>query len=168
MGQSRYGLGRQRWRPRRIPPSISQSPTITAPALSRAAMIVGTPAYMAPEVVLAGLEDMRADIFSLGVVFYEMLTGHNPFVAGNVMATLDRVLHQVPEPLQRLNPHVTVQFSRLVHRMIEELAASAELAEVRRGLTLVKTGFPTAGASASPCASGWRSWLWSSLRCSCR
>jgi tetratricopeptide (TPR) repeat protein/TolB-like protein len=133
--------------------NMSQSPTITAtapavsPAESRVSMIGGTPAYMAPEVVLDGYADVRADIFSLGVVFYEMLAGHNPFVARSVMATLDRILHQVPEPLDRLNPHVTVELSHLVHRMIEKDLSRRclSIAEVGRALALVEARLPTAG-----------------------
>jgi TolB-like protein len=109
-------------------------------------MIVGTPAYMAPE-VLEGQVDVRADIFSLGVVFYEMLAGQNPFVAGSVIATLDRILRQVPEPLERRNPHVTVQLSRLIRRMMEkdQSRRCVNIAEVRRDLALVETKLSTAG-----------------------
>ena len=129
--------------------SMSESPTITAPAVSPAVSrtsIAGTPAYMAPEVVLDGRADVRSDIFSLGVVFYEMLAGHNPFIAGSVMATLDRILHQVPEPLERLNPRVTMQLSHLVDRMIEkdQSRRCVNITEVERALTLVEAGLPTA------------------------
>ena len=53
--------------------------------------------------VLEQQTDERADIFSLGVVFYEMLAGRNPFVTDGLVATLDRILNHAPEPLDRVN-----------------------------------------------------------------
>jgi serine/threonine-protein kinase len=82
--------------------------------------LAGTPAYLAPEALLEHPLDERADLFSLGVVFYQMLTARNPFVADGVMATLDRVLHAIPDPIDRLNPHVPARLARTVHRMLEK------------------------------------------------
>ncbi len=65
-----------------------------------AGTIVGTPQYMAPEQALGQVEKIgpSADVFSLGVIFYEMLAERRPFQARSVMATLDLVLRQDPEP----------------------------------------------------------------------
>ena len=80
--------------------------------------ISGTPAYMAPEIWLAKPSDARADIFSLGVVFYEMLSGQHPFVAGNLVATTDRILHETPQPITRLNPGIPANLERIVSTML--------------------------------------------------
>ena len=53
---------------------------------------------MSPEVLLEKTPDGRADIFSLGVVFYEVLTGHHPFLAGGFVATSDRIRCETPGP----------------------------------------------------------------------
>jgi tetratricopeptide (TPR) repeat protein/tRNA A-37 threonylcarbamoyl transferase component Bud32 len=78
----------------------------------------GTPAYMAPEILLQKDFDARADIFSLGVVFYEALTGQHPFAAAGLMATCSRVLHETPTPLSQLNPTVAAGLEGIVARML--------------------------------------------------
>src|SRR5207302_8322338 len=77
-------------------------------------------AYMAPEVVSEQSLDLRADIFSMGVVFYEMLAGKNPFQASSMVVTFDRIRELSPESLVRLNPLVTPELARVVERMIEK------------------------------------------------
>src|SRR2546428_910441 len=67
-------------------------------------LAAGTPAYMAPEALLEKDTDPRADIFSLGGIFYEAVSGRHPFLAGSLMATSDPPLHEVPPPPPRPNP----------------------------------------------------------------
>jgi tetratricopeptide (TPR) repeat protein/predicted Ser/Thr protein kinase len=78
----------------------------------------GTPAYMAPEVLVEKEADGRADIFSLGIVFYEALTGHHPFRGPSFMATADRILHELPSPLRETNPGVPAELDRIVGKML--------------------------------------------------
>jgi len=78
----------------------------------------GTVAYAAPEALLEQELDERADIFSLGVVFYEMLAGQHPFRVAGYTATTDRILHVAPEPLQQLNPAVPAGLERIIHHML--------------------------------------------------
>jgi tRNA A-37 threonylcarbamoyl transferase component Bud32 len=70
--------------------------------LTQAGTIMGTPGYMAPEQITGGTVDARADLFSLGVVFYEMLTGNNPFGATEGLpatTVMYRIVHQAPPEL---------------------------------------------------------------------
>lgn len=90
----------------------------TASVDSLAGAISGTPAYMAPEALLEKAVDGRADIFSLGVVGYEALTGHHPFRAASFMATTDRILHESPPPPSQLNPLVPAQLDRIIGKML--------------------------------------------------
>ena len=62
--------------------------------------------------------DERADIFSLGVVFYETLSGSHPFRSGGFLATSDRVLHEEPAPLSQGNPRVPAEVERIVSKML--------------------------------------------------
>lgn len=78
----------------------------------------GTPAYMAPEILLEHGEDTRVDIFSLGVVFYETLTGTHPFRAATFMATCDRILHESPPPPNQVNPEVNGRIAGIIMRML--------------------------------------------------
>ncbi|MGO9269083.1 MAG: tetratricopeptide repeat protein, partial [Terriglobia bacterium] len=80
---------------------------------------LGTPAYMAPEVLLEKTPDGRADIFALGVVFYEMLSnGRHPFIANSVAGTIQRVLQEEPAPLCQVNPKVPEPLSQIVMRTL--------------------------------------------------
>jgi eukaryotic-like serine/threonine-protein kinase len=94
--------------------------------------IAGTPQYMAPEVHLEGIVDERADIFSLGVVFYEMLTGTNPFTGSNYATIVSRIVHVTPDPVRDLNPAASPSLASVVERMLakdpaQRLSTSADV-----------------------------------------
>lgn len=78
----------------------------------------GTPSYMAPEVLKALAADERADIFSLGVVLYEILKGKNPFKADTLAETIDRILHLHPDALPKADSPRLQQLHAIVQRMI--------------------------------------------------
>ena len=81
-------------------PRSDQSSTLDS------SLIGGTPAYMAPEVLLEKLPDARTDIFSLGVVLYEMLTRKHPFFTHSFVATSERILHETPRAIRVFNANV--------------------------------------------------------------
>ncbi len=84
-----------------------------------AGMVVGTPGYTAPEQHLGGAVDARSDLFSVGVVLYECLTGRPPFDAGSPMAVVDRVLEGRPRPIRELVPQVPPALAALIHRLLQ-------------------------------------------------
>jgi tetratricopeptide (TPR) repeat protein/predicted Ser/Thr protein kinase/TolB-like protein len=107
-------------------------PDATASTVSQPGTLSGTPAYMAPEVLLEKESDARADIFSLGIVCYEMLTAQHPFRADSFLATSDRILHETPTPPSKLNSRVPERLERIVLKMLakkagERYARAAEL-----------------------------------------
>lgn len=102
--------------------------------VDRASGVTGTPAYMSPEVLLERPPDGRADIFSLGVVFYEVLAGRHPFLAGGFVATSDRILRETPAPIHTFNSEVPEQLETLVNKAMakdpgQRYASTRELLE---------------------------------------
>jgi serine/threonine-protein kinase len=80
--------------------------------------ISGTPAYMAPEVLLQKPYDGRADLFSMGLVCYEMLGGRQPFATDSMAGTMASVLHTEPPPIEQLNPKVSPSVSAVLQTMM--------------------------------------------------
>jgi serine/threonine protein kinase/tetratricopeptide (TPR) repeat protein len=100
---------------------------------------VGTPAYAAPEVVSNKTADHRADLFSLGVVFYEMLTRHHPFRSENLKGTNARILLETPLPVRKFNPAVPRRLASIIERLLEKdpddrFTSAAELLEDLRAI----------------------------------
>lgn len=87
-------------------------------AQTTAGTIIGSPKYMAPEQVLGHKADCRSDIFSLGAVIYEMLTGRPPFSGPDINATLYQVLNAVPPLPSDINPSLPQGFDRIVARAL--------------------------------------------------
>jgi hypothetical protein len=75
--------------------------------VTRSGVVMGTPRYMAPEqTVDARAIDHRADVYALGAILYECLTGHPPFQSASVLDLLDQVRHREPVPVRQLQPGV--------------------------------------------------------------
>jgi Protein kinase domain len=81
--------------------------------------LMGTPSYMSPEQALGGRTDERSDVFSLGALFYEMLSGVRPFEGETVSETVAKILDAKPEPLSTLKPAVPTRLCGIVHRCLE-------------------------------------------------
>lgn len=83
-------------------------------SMTQSGLIAGTPMYMAPEQAMGQKLDQRADLFSLGSVLYQMLSGRPPFRASNTVAVLKRVVDDTPRPIQEIIPEVPTWMCDLV------------------------------------------------------
>ena len=76
--------------------------------------LLGSPAYWCPEQIVGKPQDARSDIFSLGVVMYEMVTGHRPFDADSLQGICAKILSSTPLPPSHANPSVPAAFNELI------------------------------------------------------
>ena len=88
--------------------------------LTRTGLISGTPAYVSPEQAQGGQLDRRTDVYSLGVVLYELLTESPPFVGTTAAGTLVRVLQEEPEPPRRRRPGIPADVETIVLKCLEK------------------------------------------------
>jgi eukaryotic-like serine/threonine-protein kinase len=112
----------------------------------------GTPGYMAPELLLNQHVDERADIFSLGVVFYELLTGCAPFEGATRGETLQKTLHGEPKPFSHYGANTPGRLERLVMRMLAKRPAERckAIGDVLNELAAVEREFQAATISDMP------------------
>jgi eukaryotic-like serine/threonine-protein kinase len=89
-----------------------------SPTTSRPGAIMGTAAYMSPEQARGEPVDARSDLFSLGAVIYEMVTGRPPFSGATSSAILNAILNETPSSPRTINPHVPVSLERVVMRLL--------------------------------------------------
>jgi tetratricopeptide (TPR) repeat protein/tRNA A-37 threonylcarbamoyl transferase component Bud32 len=127
------------------PPEVVASlETHTATDTVRTGAIVGTPAYMSPEQVLRKPVDGRSDLFSLGAVLYECLTGQPAFLAATDVETWARVVYATPPAASSINPAVTPPIDAVVARLLEKhpserFASAADAVTALRALGLGET-----------------------------
>ncbi|MEM8982025.1 MAG: serine/threonine-protein kinase [Pseudomonadota bacterium] len=116
---------------------------VTDSDISQIRGIAGSPSYMSPEQVQAEDLTNRSDIYSLGAVMYELLTGFRPFRAGNLSKLLHQIVYATPQPIHRFREEVTDQLESIVAIALQKepgkrysngLALAAELTRVYKDL----------------------------------
>jgi len=88
--------------------------------VQQTAHVMGTPSYMSPEQVKGRAVDGRSDIFSLGVMLYEMVTGEKPFPGQNITTVIYKIVNEEPVPPRQINPSIHAGISTVVMRALEK------------------------------------------------
>jgi TolB-like protein/predicted Ser/Thr protein kinase len=88
--------------------------------ITKTGSTMGTVGYMSPEQIKGDDADARSDLFSLGIVFYEMIAGRRPFEGKNESATMNAILSDAPEPLARYKSGVSDDLQRIVSKLLEK------------------------------------------------
>jgi non-specific serine/threonine protein kinase len=145
-----------------VAPSGSEAARITRPQVTMAGMVVGTVSYMAPEQALGHPVDHRTDLFSLGIVLFELATARVPFVGSSPTEIIDRILHEIPPPASRYAATIPQSFDAVIARALEKSPTfryqsardmQADLRDVARELDAtprVTTSRVAAGHGGSP------------------
>lgn len=102
------------------PTDADRTQIVAGGAPTLAGVVLGTVAYMAPEQALGRAIDARADLFSLGVVLYEMLAARLPFTGDTPIATINHILNHQPAAIESLRPELPPAVIRIVGRALEK------------------------------------------------
>jgi TolB-like protein/Tfp pilus assembly protein PilF len=123
----------------------TQAPTVTHG--TEPGVVMGTAGYMSPEQVRGEAADQRSDIFSLGAVLYEMLTGNRAFRGGSAVETLNAILKDDPAELSQAGREVSPALERIIRRCLEK--SREERFQSARDLAFA-LGEATSAAASSP------------------
>jgi eukaryotic-like serine/threonine-protein kinase len=139
----------------------SSDMTVPLGGQTAAGMVMGTVSYMSPEQALGRDVDPRSDIFSLGVVIYEMLTARLPFDGGAATEIIDNIIHREPLPPTRFNYSVPAELERITRKCLEKDRArryqsSRELATDLRNLKRDTDSGAAQSYTTTPMQSGGR------------
>ncbi|HJS27185.1 MAG TPA: Stk1 family PASTA domain-containing Ser/Thr kinase, partial [Actinomycetota bacterium] len=130
--------------------------TTTAETVAQTAAILGTASYLSPEQAQGQPVDGRSDIYSLGCVLYEMVTGRPPFLGDSPVAIASKQVLEQPTPPSKLNPDVSPELDAVVLRALAKNPANryqsaeemrADLERVEHGLPVLATPLLAAGAT---------------------
>ena len=139
----------------------AEARTQTTP-LTGVGMVVGTAAYMSPEQAEGREVDARSDIFSFGVLLYEMVTGHRPFAGESNLAVLAKILNEDPTPPSALVPLVSPDVERAILRCLRKDPARRyqTMADLKVALEDLATDSAAGLTAQTPAVQASRRWRW--------
>jgi len=101
-------------------PNVTDMPTESRVQLTGEGTVFGTVAYMSPEQARGGKIDARSDVFSLGIVLYEMLTGDRPFTGASSVDMISSILRDQPSPVTEIRADLPAHVGRVLRRCLEK------------------------------------------------
>src|SRR5262245_44648486 len=133
------------------PPASPDAATVAATGATRAGVVLGSVAYMSPEQVQGKAVDGRSDVFSFGLVLYEMVTGRRAFAGNTDVEMLAKILETEPPSVDKLRKDVPAPLAALIAQCLEKDSARRPTATaVRQQLAAIRQAL--VAASASPAA----------------
>jgi serine/threonine protein kinase/Tfp pilus assembly protein PilF len=140
---------------------LAKSLDASTAGMTRAGELLGTPRYMSPEQVQGGKLDHRSDLYSLGLIFYEMLTGDVPFTGDSTLQLMFQRVKEKPKDPKLLNPDLPDYLSRVIMRCLErdpkkryqnarEILADLEAHHATSGSTTVQITLPVSEERKKP------------------
>jgi serine/threonine-protein kinase len=116
---------------------------------TRAGVVLGTPGYMSPEQALGRPVDERSDLFSVGAVLYEMVTGRRPFGSGHQNEIIARLVTEQPEPARQINPDLDPALEFVIDRCLEK-DRNKRFASAEEALQALRTGDTAISSNPAP------------------
>jgi len=141
-----------------LPPSLPDTmPAPTSDQLTRTGAALGTVPYMSPEQLRGEKLDLRTDLFSFGLVLYEMATGHQAFSGNTELQAHGAILNRTPVPARQLNPDLPPRLEGIINKALvkdralryqaaSEMQADLERLHPAREAVLLRRGWAAAGA----------------------
>ena len=125
--------------------------TITSASHTEVGVVLGTPAFMSPEQIAGRTIDHRTDIFSLGIILYEMSTGRRPFVGTSSAELASAILRDTPPLITEVRPDLPADLASIIQRCLEKSVADRfqSAREIRNELRGVNAGGPSVRTSTT-------------------
>src|SRR5439155_16055807 len=123
--------------------------SLETPGMTQTGVLMGTPEYMSPEQAKGIKVDARSDLFALGIIFYEMLTGISPYKADTALATLLKRTQERPPPPAEVDPTIPKAISDVVMKCLE-IDRDQRFSSAREILEDLSEEMPTSVRTVAP------------------
>jgi serine/threonine protein kinase len=121
-----------------------------ATRISQTGRLMGTPAYLSPEQIEGGRTDCRSDLFSLGIILYQMATGRRPFLSESIAGVCGQILKATPPAPSKVNPMLSPALDRVIGKCLEKNPANRFSSGEELAMALERLALSTAATVTAP------------------